>query len=143
MERPEWSFEGNAMTVIFRMSVASCLVAMAVACAAPQENAAVPAPVEAEWTTLTTSAEFNEKVVDRTLIYDNGLQIVTRADGSYGGNRDISGRWEWIDGALCRELRISGRDFPYECQRVQVNADGSRFRALNADGSPRAAATIG
>jgi hypothetical protein len=123
--------------------LAAGLVALAAGCAQPPVDGSTAAPPDADWITLTTAEEFGAKVVDRTLTYSNGLQIVSKADGTYDGNRDVSGRWEWIDGTLCRELRISGRDFPYECQRIQVNADGTRFRALNPDGSPRAVAAIG
>lgn len=85
---------------------------------------------------ISSAEELNSLVVGKTLENKRGHTIIMLADGGFdgnvGGNKPI-GRWDWRDGQFCRELTIGSREFPYQCQVVEV--DGSSVTFKRADGS--------
>lgn len=109
------------------------------ACAAPAPTPQTPA-ADAAWTVIEDEPTFRDRVVGRTFSYGNGLQITIMPDGTFRGD-GVSGEWEWLDGQSCRTITIPGRDFPYECQTVEIRGDRVRF--LRADGTYSEPETVG
>lgn len=87
------------------------------------------------FTPIASEAAFRERVVGRPLRYPGDNVIVIEPDGALSGRigaEPVSGRWEWVEGAYCRELIAGGRDLGAACQRPLVAGDRVRF--LNPNG---------
>ena len=75
-------------------------------------------------------------VQGRTLAGD-GVSLRVGADGSISGRgfgMRVTGSWSWEDGFFCRTLDTMLRDFPRNCQVVQVQGNVVRFTADRGTG---------
>lgn len=96
-------------------------------------------PVLAEYQTVQTRAEFVALVSGKTLTRPL-VRIQVQPDGNISGKGaawDVSGKWQWKDGYLCRTLIWGGDDLGYNCQ--QVKANGSRVRITSDRGTGQSA----
>ncbi|TFL20071.1 dihydrodipicolinate reductase [Jannaschia formosa] len=74
---------------------------------------------------------FLSLVQGRTLAGD-GVSLRVGADGSIAGRGfgfRVTGGWTWEDGFFCRTLDTLVRDFPRNCQLVQLQGNVLRFTA--------------
>lgn len=101
--------------------------------------AGLATPALAEYQTVQTRADFvalvNGKTLTRPLV-----RIEVSPDGTISGKGaawDLSGKWQWKDGYLCRSLIWGGDDLGYNCQQVQAN--GSRVRITSDRGAGQSA----
>ena len=96
-------------------------------------------PAAAEYQTVQTRAEFVALVSGKTLIRPL-VRLEVRPDGNISGKGaawEVSGKWQWKDGFLCRSLVWGGDDLGYNCQ--QVKAKGSRMRITSDRGTGQSA----
>lgn len=105
-------------------------VAVAAICGAVA--GALPGLGEAEATPqrVETAETFHSLVFDRALTRF-GVLLELGKDGSITGRvmgAPVTGTWEWRDGYFCRDFMGTGR-LGYDCQTVEMRADGLRFRA--------------
>jgi len=52
-----------------------------------------------------------------------GIRLLVEPDGTIGGDAlgwAITGSWDWVDGAFCREMDWSGKAIDYNCQLVEA-----------------------
>lgn len=96
-------------------------------------------PAFAEFQTVETRADFVALVSGKTLTRPL-VRIEVKADGNISGKGaawDVSGKWQWKDGYLCRTLIWGGDDLGYNCQ--QVKTKGSRVRITSDRGAGQSA----
>tara|TARA_R110002094_G_scaffold53486_7_gene64801 strand:- start:676 stop:1032 length:357 start_codon:yes stop_codon:yes gene_type:complete len=96
-------------------------------------------PATAEYQTVQTRAEFVALVSGKTLTRPL-VRLEVRPDGNITGKGaawDVSGKWQWKDGFLCRSLVWGGDDMGYNCQRVKAN--GSKVRITSDRGRGQSA----
>ena len=61
-----------------------------------------------------------------------GVALRVTEDGRISGEAmggTVTGSWTWQDGFFCREMAWGDREFPLNCQRVDLNGDLIRFTA--------------
>ncbi len=67
-----------------------------------------------------------------------GVSLKVMADGRIDGSAlgdPVTGSWAWQDGYFCREMDWGGTEIPYNCQLVEVRADGTmRFTCRSGRG---------
>ncbi len=82
-------------------------------------------------TPIKDENEFRRLVTNKTLVlrlYTIKLNVLD--DGSIEGSalaRKVTGRWNWIDGYFCRDMKWGSREIPYNCQLVEYNGTEMRF----------------
>jgi len=54
-----------------------------------------------------------------------------------GASWEVTGRWEWKGGYLCRSLNWGGDDLGYNCQ--EIKSDGQRMRITSDRGAGQSA----
>lgn len=89
-----------------------------------------PVPAQA-FERVASRDAFLALVQGRTLTGD-GVSLRVGADGSIFGRGfglRVTGGWDWQGGFFCRTLDTALRDFPRNCQVVQVRGDVVRFTA--------------
>lgn len=97
------------------------------------------APAWAEFQQVTSKAAFmalmEGKELTRPLVK---LRVLPdgRIAGS-GASWEVSGKWTWENGYLCRSLEWGGDDLGYNCQEVKTN--GTRVRITSDKGTGQSA----
>ncbi len=92
-------------------------------------------PAFADFQKVNSRAEFVALVDGKTLSRPL-VRLQVSSDGRISGRGatwDISGRWQWKGGYLCRSLEWGGDDLGYNCQEVRVN--GQRMRITSDRGT--------
>ncbi|UWQ18589.1 dihydrodipicolinate reductase [Jannaschia sp. M317] len=95
----------------------------------------LPGPVLAFDAVITRDA-FVSLVQGRVLSGD-GVSLRVGADGSISGRGygfRVGGRWDWDGQHFCRTLETVIRDFPRNCQTVEVSDGVVRFTADQGTG---------
>ncbi len=72
-----------------------------------------------------------------------GITLVVAPDGTIAGEAmgwPITGTWEWIDGAFCREMDWGGKPIVYNCQLVETR--GGRDMRFTVDRGAGESATF-
>ena len=85
---------------------------------------------------VTTREAFLSLIGGRTLAGD-GVSLRVGPDGSIGGRGfglRVTGTWDWQGRHFCRTLDTALRDFPRNCQTVEVQGDVVRFTADEGTG---------
>ncbi|MFZ3581242.1 dihydrodipicolinate reductase [Loktanella sp. DJP18] len=100
---------------------------------------AVPLAASAQgYQPITDRATFLSLVEGRSLDQRLfGVALRVTGDGRIAGDAmggTVSGSWSWEDGFFCREMMWGDRDFPLNCQRVDLNGDLLRFTADRGQG---------
>jgi hypothetical protein len=93
------------------------------------------------WTQIRTEAEFRAQIVGRAQVVEGRGQITSTADGAVTGqwqNQPLRGRWQWHEGAWCRNLIVGNTETGTNCLRVEIR--GNQVRTTQDRG--RGAATI-
>ena len=96
-------------------------------------------PAWADFQAVKTRSEFLALVSGKTLTRPL-VRLQVRPDGRItgrGATWDVTGRWQWKGGYLCRSLNWGGDDLGYNCQEVRVN--GNRMRITSDRGSGQSA----
>ena len=98
--------------------------------------AAMAGEARADWSRVSSEAEFRDIVAGRVLVrplirleVTPGGQITGR-----GAQWDVSGSWRWKDGYFCRTLHWGGDDLGYNCQEVRSDGTRIRFRSDRGTG---------
>ena len=97
------------------------------------------APAFADFQQITTRDAFMELVAGKSLTRPL-VSIEVLNDGSISGKGaawDVTGKWSWKDGYLCRSLNWGGDDLGYNCQEVKAN--GSKVRITSDKGAGQSA----
>lgn len=109
----------------FRKLILACLISAA----ASQTLAAE------DFVTVNEKAEFLALIENRDLRHGLlGITLLVAPDGTITGDAlgwEITGTWDWNDGAFCREMDWSGKSIDYNCQLVEVR--GSRDMRFTVD----------
>lgn len=106
--------------------------------------ACAPAPEQREFKPVSSAGEYQELVAGKPMTFPNGGTLITRPDGTLGGNFNgvaPQGTWSFEDGKLCRTVTIGTQSYPEVCQAVEVGEETVRF--FNPDGTLAAEATFG
>ncbi|KNG94859.1 hypothetical protein [Pseudaestuariivita atlantica] len=107
------------MFTTLRLGLAACLTAM------------LPAMAAAELAKLDSRSGFVTAVAGKTLAIPlYGIRLQVSGDGKIRGKavgRPVKGDWTWQGGFFCRTLFWGEREFPYNCQRVDLGGDTIRF----------------
>ena len=99
----------------------------------------VAAPAFADFQTINSRDEFVSLVSGKTLTRPL-VKIRVSPNGRISGKGatwDVSGKWQWKDGFLCRSLEWGGDDLGYNCQQVKVK--GSTVRITSDKGAGQSA----
>ena len=100
---------------------------------------ALAAPAYAEFQQIKDRAEFVQLVNGKTLTRPL-VKIRLSPNGSISGKGaswDVTGKWQWKGGYLCRSLEWGGDDLGYNCQEVKVK--GSTVRITSDRGAGQSA----
>lgn len=65
------------------------------------------------------------------------VRLTILADGTLAGSafgREVTGTWTWEDGYFCRTLDAGDRQFPRNCQLVELDGTTVRFTADRGQG---------
>ncbi|KIN75237.1 Dihydrodipicolinate reductase [Sulfitobacter noctilucae] len=92
-------------------------------------------PAMAEYQQVTTRDDFMNLVSGKSLTRPL-VRINVLNDGSISGKGatwDVTGKWSWEGGYLCRSLNWGGDDLGYNCQEVKTN--GSKVRITSDKGT--------
>ncbi len=84
----------------------------------------------AAWERITTEQQFVDEVAGRTIFNAAGSSWVLHPDGRLVGTWDghsMTGRWEWHQAFLCRNVRIGGSESGTDCQIIEVQGDRVRI----------------
>jgi len=77
-----------------------------------------------DFATVTDEAAFLELIENKELRHRFvGISLLVEPDGTITGDAlgwSVTGTWDWIDGAFCREMDWSGKAIDYNCQLVEV-----------------------
>jgi len=79
---------------------------------------------------ISDQAEFASLFVDKPFSKGSDTVFAINSDGTVGGSiggNTPTGTWEWKDDTYCREFKLGGKDFPYGCQKVEVQGTTARF----------------
>lgn len=93
------------------------------------------APAFAEFQQVTSRADFMALVSGKTLTRPL-VRLEVLPDGRIAGKGaawEVTGKWSWENGYLCRSLEWGGDDLGYNCQ--QVKAFGTRVRITSDKGT--------
>ena len=96
-------------------------------------------PALAEFQKVESRVAFLAHVSGKTLIRPL-IRIRVTPDGLISGTGvrwDLSGKWQWKSGYLCRSLYWGGNDLGYNCQEVRVN--GTTMRITSDRGAGQSA----
>ena len=96
-------------------------------------------PALAEFQQVTSRDDFISLVSGKTLTRPLvKLQVLPdgRISGT-GASWEVTGKWQWENGYLCRTLNWGGDDLGYNCQEVKTN--GSRVRITSDKGTGQSA----
>lgn len=119
-----------------RVSLVIAAAAVTVACA--------PAEEQREFKPVSSAGEYQELVAGKPMTFPNGGTLITRPDGTLGGNFNgvaPEGSWTFENGQLCRTVTIGTQSYPEICQAVEVGEETVRF--FNPDGTLASEATLG
>lgn len=86
---------------------------------------------------VTSRDAFLSVVEGKRLIGARGVVLAVGRNGTIAGRGfglRVRGGWRWADGFFCRTLDTALRDFPEDCQLVQVQGDVVRFTAQRGRG---------
>ena len=100
---------------------------------------ACAAPAWAELQQITTREDFVALVSGKTLTRPL-VKIEVLPDGRIAGTGaawEVTGKWSWENGYLCRSLEWGGDDLGYNCQ--EVRSDGSSVRITSDRGTGQSA----
>jgi len=97
------------------------------------------APAFAEFQQVTSRDAFvalvDGKTLTRPLVR---LQVLPNGQiAGKGASWDVTGKWSWEDGYLCRSLEWGGDDLGYNCQEIRTN--GTRVRITSDRGTGQSA----
>ena len=101
-----------------RLVLSACIATMAFA-----------VPAFAEFQQVTSRSDFVALVGGKTLTRPL-VKIQVLPDGRIAGKGaswDVTGKWSWENGYLCRSLEWGGDDLGYNCQEVMARGDRVRF----------------
>jgi hypothetical protein len=76
-------------------------------------------------------------VVEGKTLAAFAVRLTVMADGTLSGRafgRDVTGTWTWEDGFFCRTLDAGDRQFPRNCQLVELDGTTLRFTADRGEG---------
>ncbi len=93
------------------------------------------APAFAEFQQVTSRDDFMALVTGKTLTRPL-VSIEVLPDGRIAGKGaawEVTGKWSWENGYLCRTLVWGGDDLGYNCQEVKTN--GSQLRITSDKGT--------
>lgn len=85
---------------------------------------------------IGTRDAFVERVAGRELTR-LGIGMTVTPDGAIAGNAfggAVRGSWTWEGGFFCREMAWGDRQWPRNCQLVQIEGDRVRFVADRGEG---------
>jgi hypothetical protein len=85
---------------------------------------------------VTDRSAFVGLVEGRTLT-SLGISLRVLRDGQIAGRAfgsTVTGTWNWRDGLFCREMAAASRQFPLNCQVVQLDGTTLRFIADEGQG---------
>ena len=111
-----------------RLVLSACIATMAFA-----------VPAFAEFQQVTSRSDFVALVGGKTLTRPL-VKIQVLPDGRIAGKGaswDVTGKWSWENGYLCRSLEWGGDDLGYNCQEVKT--DGARVRITSDKGTGQSA----
>lgn len=98
------------------------------------ERVDAPSSQEEPLTRIDSEAAFRSQVVGRTISLagdkDTAVSTVVRPDGTWSGifrGRQVSGKWWWEDGYLCRSLIMDGKREPDNCGVWSVSQNKLRI----------------
>tara|TARA_R110000787_G_scaffold31528_1_gene83538 strand:+ start:1663 stop:2079 length:417 start_codon:yes stop_codon:yes gene_type:complete len=96
---------------------------------------ALATPTLAEYQQVNTKADFVALVTGKSLTRPLvKLQVLPNGQISgFGAAWEITGKWQWKAGYLCRSIEWGGDDLGYNCQTVE--ADGNKMRITSDKGS--------
>jgi len=109
---------------------------MTTACAA---MIGLASPALAEFQKISSKSAFMSAVGGKTLTRPL-VKIKVNSNGSISGRGaswDVTGKWSWKGGYLCRSLNWGGDDLGYNCQEIKVK--GSTMRITSDKGTGQSA----
>ena len=97
---------------------------------------ATATPAAAEFTNVTSRAQFEQLITGREL-RRFGIRLTVTPTGvivgrAFGG--EVTGEWNWRDGYFCRDLFYQGDELGFNCQLVQRHGDTLRFTSDRGTG---------
>lgn len=93
------------------------------------------APAFAEFQQITSRADFLALVGNKTLTRPL-VKLQVLPDGRISGTGaawEVTGKWSWENGYLCRSLEWGGDDLGFNCQEVRSN--GTKLRITSDRGT--------
>jgi hypothetical protein len=96
-------------------------------------------PAFADFQQITSRADFVQLVSGKTLTRPL-VKLKVSPNGRISGKGatwDVSGKWQWKGGYLCRSLEWGGDDMGYNCQEVKVS--GTTVRITSDRGAGQSA----
>ncbi|MCL6284116.1 hypothetical protein M3P21_11300 [Ruegeria sp. 2012CJ41-6] len=79
---------------------------------------------------IKSAADFDSKVVGKTLTYGDGTHIKIGAgslNGKTGKGQKIKGAWNWQGKYFCRNVQIGDNMLPTDCQKVTLDGNAITF----------------
>lgn len=96
-------------------------------------------PALAEFQKVESREDFVALMQDKTLTRPL-VRLKVTPDGNISGTGaawEVTGKWEWQSGYLCRSLEWGGDDLGYNCQEIKAN--GNRVRITSDRGTGQSA----